>query len=449
MNANAPRPICFMVMPYGTKKTDAAPGTPPLGEINFDLLWDRALRPAIEQLGYEPVRADQDIGALIIHEMLERLYFSDVVLADMTIPNGNVYYEVGIRHACKEFGCVLLAADWSKQLFDVAQNRTVHYPLPAGVVDDSMAAQIVRTLTTRIPPLLRGPSPMYQVLPGLPSNVDASRASTMRKQLTDLAGFQARTAAVRAAPRESKTRMLAQLLEDVQPPMAAAVAHGLLNLCRDLGAWQEILSLLGRLPEDIVKQPQAIELKSLAQAKLGDPLSAIAGLLQVISTHGTTSEREGLLGGRYKELYRKATGSEKKHYLNEAILHYERGMMVDLNDYYPSSNLPRLYRARGLPDDAEKARATAQAVYFACQRAKRGNTADEWLRPTLLAAAFDAADVSGAKTVYEQIEAENAQGWKLDTTLSDIELSVQQVEDPARRAELAAILVKLRELAGA
>jgi hypothetical protein len=58
------------------------------------------------------VRADQDTGALIITQMIERLYFADLVLADMTIPNGNVYYEVGVRHAAKEIGCVLLAADW-------------------------------------------------------------------------------------------------------------------------------------------------------------------------------------------------------------------------------------------------------------------------------------------------------------------------------------------------
>jgi hypothetical protein len=42
------------------------------------------------------------------------------------------------RHAAQEKGCVLLAADWSKQLFDVAQMRTVRYPLPKGDIDDLM-----------------------------------------------------------------------------------------------------------------------------------------------------------------------------------------------------------------------------------------------------------------------------------------------------------------------
>jgi hypothetical protein len=36
--------------------------------------------------------------------MLERLYFSDLVVADVTIPNGNVYHEIGIRHASRPRG---------------------------------------------------------------------------------------------------------------------------------------------------------------------------------------------------------------------------------------------------------------------------------------------------------------------------------------------------------
>ena len=128
MAASRPRP-----------NPDAGPA-----EIDFNALWDRGYVPVIKELGYEPVRADQDTGALIIGQMLERLYFADLVLADMTIPNGNVYYEVGIRHAAQKTGCVLLAADWSKQLFDVMQMRTVRYPLPEGNITDETASALRR-----------------------------------------------------------------------------------------------------------------------------------------------------------------------------------------------------------------------------------------------------------------------------------------------------------------
>jgi len=42
----------------------------------------QSLRSLIEALGYQPVRADQDSGALIVSQILERLYFADLVLAD-------------------------------------------------------------------------------------------------------------------------------------------------------------------------------------------------------------------------------------------------------------------------------------------------------------------------------------------------------------------------------
>ena len=87
--------------------------------IDFDALWNKALLPVITDLGYDAVRADQDTGASIILEMLERLLSSDLVIADMTVPNGNVYYEIGIRHASRRTGCLLTSADWAKPLFDI------------------------------------------------------------------------------------------------------------------------------------------------------------------------------------------------------------------------------------------------------------------------------------------------------------------------------------------
>jgi hypothetical protein len=60
-----PKPVCFTIMPYGRKPTQAEAGRGP-AEIDFNALWDRGYVPVIKQLGYEPVRADQDTGALII-----------------------------------------------------------------------------------------------------------------------------------------------------------------------------------------------------------------------------------------------------------------------------------------------------------------------------------------------------------------------------------------------
>jgi hypothetical protein len=121
-----------MIMPYSTKPTGAPAGTGAPDKVDFDRLWEAALRPAIDKAGYEPVRANEDIGALIINEMIERLAISDLVLADVSIPNGNVYYEVGIRHAAQRQGCIMTAATWSKPLFTLDKMEHFVSPSAAG-----------------------------------------------------------------------------------------------------------------------------------------------------------------------------------------------------------------------------------------------------------------------------------------------------------------------------
>ena len=127
------------------------------------------------------------------------------------------------------------------------------------------------------------------------------------------------------------------------------------------------------------------------------------------------------------------------HYLDLAIDHYAQGMQLDLNDYYPSCNLPRLYRARGEDGDAELANVAAQIAYFACVRARERNPHDEWINPTLLGAAFDAGDVAVAKDCVKRVRKDGTAIWKLETTLNDIDLSVSQVQDPQRRDALGAL----------
>lgn len=444
-----PRPICFMVMPYGTKESQATSDKAP-PKINFDELWLKGFEPVLEDLRFEPVRADQDLGALIIHEMLERLYFSDLVLADMTTPNGNVYYELGVRHACRRTGCVLIGADWSKPLFDVTQMRRIPYPLPEGSITDATAQAIRATLKDSIPKLLDGESPLYQVLPGFPSNVDAARARSMRATLMDLSNFQSKIRAVRRAPRDQQRTLTLRLRADhpagpmVQPSLALEIIY----LLRDCVDWPEMLAYLDTCPTAIRDLPVMREQRCLALSKSGSHLEAIGALEELIAIQGDSSERQGLLGGRYKKLYASATNeTDKARYLNRAIQHYEQGMKLDLNDYYPTSNLPRLYRLRGQEGDEERAQAAATVTRLACERAEERGSTDEWLRPTRLGAAFSTGDVPAATRLVTEIErSDELASWKLDTTLVDLERDIEQIADQDRRAAFRALLSRLNAL---
>jgi Tetratricopeptide Repeats-Sensor len=448
--------FCFMVMPFGRKPTGAEPGKGP-AEIDFNALWDKAYFPLLGELGYQPVRADQETGSLIINQMLERLYFSDLVLADLTIPNGNVYYEIGVRHAARSSGCVLLAAHWSKQLFDVAQMRPVRYPLPKGDIDEASAQAIREAIQPHIGRMRAGRSPVYELLPGYPGDVDENRASGVRDQFEMLSVFQAEMRALRdLPPAMRRAETAAVVAKYARGPAPASVSVGLLRLLvsgvTGTPGWQEILEYIAGVDPEVAQEPYVREQRALALGKVGRDREAITELEALIDVAGDSSERRGLLGGRYKDLMRAAwkdgRQSDALYFRDKAIENYERGMMLDLNDFYPSSNLPRLYRARAGKGDGARAQTVLHVVSAACQRALERGTSDEWVRPTLLGVAFDLGDLDKAEEIATQVEREGADAWKLDTMLRDLEVSIAHVADGDVRKRLVAVLDRLKPLVG-
>ena len=441
------RKICFMVIPYGVKATLAAEGSGAPAKVDFDRLWQAAIRPAIEDIGYAPVRADQDLGALIIQEMIERLALSDLVVADLTTPNGNVYYEVGVRHVAKRNGCVLIAAEWAQPLFDMTQMRQIRYPLPEESIQDETAQKIRGILSKAIPMLASGESPFHGALPGYP-DIDVNRATALRDTLRRLSEFQAAVNAARSMP-EADRRVRALELQNLYTdggPVPAAVALELLYLLRDSADWNGTLEFINSLTQDVQQLRVVQEQKALAQSKAGDHHTAIGALRELIRVGGDTSERRGLLGGRYKKLWASETdAAQKAHYLGQAILEYEKGMKLDLNDYYPASNLTRLYRERNKPGDDDRARAAATITVAGCERAALRNPDDKWLKPTLLGAAFDAGDVTKARELADQVINEGAAPFHLETTIADLRLAIKR-HDEVRAHDLGEIVKELEAL---
>jgi tetratricopeptide (TPR) repeat protein len=437
-----PIPICFMIMPFGKKKTDPGQASAPT-EVDFDALWDKAIYPAIKDIGFRPVRADKDLGSMIIKDMLERLVLSDLVLAEVSIANANVYYEVGVRHAAKEKGCVMIGAEWAKPLFDLGQMRRVPYALTDGTVPDDQAAAIRATLSRQLNDYVNSKTPVYE-LEGYP-NLKPDRASVFASFVDDLANFQQAIRAVRLTPgSDSKAKAIALAARfPVGNPLIPSIALELMYLLRDCAGWKEMGEFVDRLPKGIQDLDVVREQRALATANLGDPISAIAALLQLIATNGDTSERRGLLGGRYKDLYKQ---SKLLKDLSSAIEQYDKGMYLDLNDYYPSSNLPRLLKLRNRKGDAERARVVSSIVVAACERAKRKNSTDPWLRQTLLGAAFDAGDADEAENLLDQVKDEGPVGWQLEASVEDLKLSADQCLDSAGNARLRAVLDQLIDL---
>ena len=99
-------PLCFVAMPFG-RKSDGSGRT-----VDFDDIYKKVIAPAIHDAELEPLRADEEIAGGIIHKpMFERLILCEYAVADLTVANANVFYELGVRHAVRPWSTTLIYAE--------------------------------------------------------------------------------------------------------------------------------------------------------------------------------------------------------------------------------------------------------------------------------------------------------------------------------------------------
>ncbi len=133
------KPRAFVVMPFQQRKLDLLPAMadePGRGHseaqsvtVDFDSIWEDLIKPALEMAGCEPFRADSEISAGDIRtDMFFELVTADYVVADLSITNANVYYELGIRDGICPRGAFIINGGWPvARPFDVAQDRSFQY----------------------------------------------------------------------------------------------------------------------------------------------------------------------------------------------------------------------------------------------------------------------------------------------------------------------------------
>jgi tetratricopeptide (TPR) repeat protein len=160
-------PHAFVVMPFGTK-----PG--PDGQlIDFNRVYGEYISPALKTAGLEPFRADQEMRpGDILTDMFQELLVADLVVADLTIENPNVWYELGVRHALRARGVVIVCGDKVTTAFDLYTNRKLRYGLKEGAPDPATLNDDKDKLVQMVRETVeswhgRKVSPVYQLMPNL------------------------------------------------------------------------------------------------------------------------------------------------------------------------------------------------------------------------------------------------------------------------------------------
>lgn len=137
------RDKCFVIMPFGSKPLRDGSGR----KFDFDKVYRVIIRRAVESAGMEPVRADEKTGSHIIHsDMFKELRDRTVVLADLSLDNPNVYYELGIRHVLSPGGTVLICREGTELPFDVRLSRVVFYNYEGQDLDWDVVEKVIPQL---------------------------------------------------------------------------------------------------------------------------------------------------------------------------------------------------------------------------------------------------------------------------------------------------------------
>lgn len=157
----------FVAMPFGTKRdTNGA-------EIDFNSVYTDLIKPALKLAGLESFRADEEERAGDIRtDMFQELLVADLVVVDLTIDNPNVWYELGVRHALRARGVLLICGGRVTTAFDIYTDRKLRYDIKDGVPDAATLEHDRHNLANMAKETMaswqgRKVSPVYQLLPNL------------------------------------------------------------------------------------------------------------------------------------------------------------------------------------------------------------------------------------------------------------------------------------------
>ncbi len=112
---------------------------------SMDGVYKEAVKPACIESGFHPIRADETKGPHnITKSIIEKIFESDVVVADMTGKSPNVFYEMGVAHTISNKTiCIIQKA--TPLPFDIQSYQCIIYnPTKKGL--DGLRQEIIDSL---------------------------------------------------------------------------------------------------------------------------------------------------------------------------------------------------------------------------------------------------------------------------------------------------------------
>lgn len=342
----------FIVRPFGIKKVLTK--TNQVVEFDFDKVEQELIQPAMKLANLEGGTTAEVFEAGDIREdMFSSLLTADIVIADITIHNANVFYELGIRHALRNKATVLIkCSGFDETPFDIIGYRYQNYLMdkPSASIDN-LGRALKETIGNN-----RMDSPVFNVLPSL-------QAQDPERFLALPYDFVNDVRSAEAAKQGGTLSLLAEEADSFEWKLAAwrLVGEGQFKLKEfraarntwekiiqekkdDLEANDRLATIYQRLAE---AQPANSDLRSSLLHKSSQSIQFFLQNEKTL-TPFQSAEAYSLLGRNFKTQWvsawlgqtpeRKFAEAMHSSNLERAIANYHKGFYENLNHFYSGIN---------------------------------------------------------------------------------------------------------------
>jgi len=327
----------FIVRPFGEKTVTIKEKNV---AINFDTVERELIQPALAAAGISGSTTAEILAAgNIRHDMFQLLLTADLVIADVSIHNANVFYELGVRHALRDKRTILIRCSADEVPFDLKTDRYCSYEreAPAASLD-----RLTRTIQATIDSEDRD-SPVFQLIPELEAQ-EPSRFLVVPRT------FRERAEVFLQGKRPDDLQALVgeatgKAWEQEGLRLVARAQLALKDLTRARDTWEQIRKLSA---EDCEAN---LALGTIYQ-KLKELTAADLAVKRVITLRtlapAQRAESFSLMGSNAKARWqdewvsappdRQRAAALHSAYLKEAYELYEQGFLADLDHFYSGIN---------------------------------------------------------------------------------------------------------------
>lgn len=129
--------LCYVIMPFS--------GTTDEHTTQYWTSWWKFLKKRIEDLPDVEVRRSEALRGDIVKEIIRDLYAADVVIADLTDMNPNVYWELGVRQSLK-YGTITIAETREHVASDMGMKGVLKYHPKDSVKNEEFVSILKRAI---------------------------------------------------------------------------------------------------------------------------------------------------------------------------------------------------------------------------------------------------------------------------------------------------------------